>query len=91
MPLIVVLALGAALLYGVADFMSGVAARRIPVLVATTINYAFASVVLTIVVAAVGGAWSTPAIVSGVVAGLAGRGGLPHVHCRARSRARSRS
>ena len=68
--LIVVLALGAALLYGVADFMSGVAARRIPVLGATTINYAVASVVLTIVVVAVGGAWSTPAIVSGVVAGL---------------------
>ena len=70
MLLIVVLALGAALLYGVADFMSGVAARRIPVLGATTINYAVASVVLTIVVVAVGGAWSTPAIVSGVVAGL---------------------
>ena len=70
MLLIVVLALGAALLYGVADFMSGVAARRIPVLGATTINYAVASVVLTIVVAAVGGAWSAPAIVSGVVAGL---------------------
>ena len=68
--LIVVLALGAALLYGVADFMSGVAARRIPVLGATTINYAVASVVLIIVVVAVGGAWSTPAIVSGVVAGL---------------------
>ncbi len=69
--LIVVLALGAALLYGVADFMAGVAARRIPVLVATTINYAVASVVLTVVVAAVGGVWSTPAIVGGVLAGVA--------------------
>jgi drug/metabolite transporter (DMT)-like permease len=68
--LIVVLALGSALLYGVADFMSGVAARRIPVLVATTINYAFATVVLVIVVLAVGGVWSNPAIVSGVVAGV---------------------
>ena len=70
MLLIVVLALGSALLYGVADFMSGVAARRIPVLVATTINYAFATVVLVIVVLAVGGVWSNPAIVSGVVAGV---------------------
>ena len=68
--LIVVLALGAALLYGVADFMSGVAARRIPVLVATTINYAFATVVLVIVVFAVGGVWSNQAIVSGLVAGV---------------------
>jgi len=68
--LIVVLALGAALLYGVADFMSGVAARRIPVLVATTINYAFATVVLVIVVLAVGGVWSNQAIVSGLVAGV---------------------
>ena len=70
MLLIVVLALGSALLYGVADFMSGVAARRIPVHVATTINYAFATVVLVIVVLAVGGVWSNPAIVSGVVAGV---------------------
>ena len=68
--LIVVLALGSALLYGVADFMSGVAARRIPVVVATTINYAFATVVLVIVVLAVGGVWSNPAIISGVVAGV---------------------
>jgi drug/metabolite transporter (DMT)-like permease len=68
--LIVVLALGAALLYGVADFMAGVAARRIPVVVATTINYALATVVPVIVVRSVGGVWSTPAIVGGVVAGL---------------------
>ena len=39
-------------------------------LVATTINYAVATVVLVIVVLAVGGVWSNPAIVSGVVAGL---------------------
>ena len=70
MLLIVVLALGSALLYGVADFMSGVAARRIPVLVATTINYAFATVVLVIVVLTAGGVWSNPAIVSGIVAGV---------------------
>ena len=70
MVLIVVLGLGAALLYGVADFMAGVAARRIPVIVATTINYAVATVVLVIVVVAVGGVWSPAAIVSGVVAGL---------------------
>ncbi|MDR6906100.1 drug/metabolite transporter (DMT)-like permease [Agromyces sp. 3263] len=70
MLLIVVLALGAALLYGTADFFSGVAARRIAVLVATTINYAVATVVLVIVVLTVGGVWSTTAIASGVTAGL---------------------
>ncbi|WP_159606861.1 cysteine protease StiP domain-containing protein, partial [Agromyces humi] len=68
--LIVVLALGAGLLYGVADFFSGVAARRIAVLVATTINYAVATVVLVIVVLTVGGVWSPAAIASGVTAGL---------------------
>ena len=70
MLLIVVLALGAALLYGVADFFSGVAARRIAVLVATTINYAVATVVLVFVVLTVGGVWSPTAIASGVTAGL---------------------
>ena len=70
MLLIVVLALGAALLYGVADFFSGVAARRIAVLVATMINYAVATVVLVVVVLTVGGVWSPTAIASGVTAGL---------------------
>lgn len=70
MLLIVVLALGAALLYGTADFFSGVAARRIAVLAATTINYAVATVVLVIVVLTVGGVWSPTAIASGVTAGL---------------------
>lgn len=70
MLLIVLLALGAALLYGVADFMGGVAARRIPVLIASTINYAVATLVLIIAVLTVGGVWSTTAIVGGVVAGV---------------------
>ena len=67
MLLIVVLALGAALLYGTADFFSGVAARRIAVLAATTINYAVATVVLVIVVLTVGGVWSPTAIASAAV------------------------
>ena len=67
MLLIVVLALGAALLYGVADFMGGVAARRITVLLATTINYTFAAAV--IVAAAFGGEWSAAAVGGGVIAG----------------------
>ncbi len=68
--LIVVLALGSALLYGVGDFYGGVAARRIPVLVASTINYAFATIVLVIALLAGGGAWSQAAVWGGLIAGL---------------------
>jgi drug/metabolite transporter (DMT)-like permease len=68
--LIVVLALGSAMLYGVADFMGGVASRRIPVLVATTINYALAAVVLVITLLIVGGEWSAPAVIGGLVAAV---------------------
>jgi drug/metabolite transporter (DMT)-like permease len=70
MVLIVLLALGSAMLYGVADFLGGVASRRIPVLLATTINYAFASVVLVVVLLVAGGVWSGPAISGGIVAGV---------------------
>jgi drug/metabolite transporter (DMT)-like permease len=70
MLLIVLLALGSAMLYGVADFMGGVAARRIPVLIATTINYAFASIVLVVALLAAGGVWSAPAITGGLIAGV---------------------
>ena len=70
MILIVEFALGSAMLYGVADFMGGVAARRIPVLVATTINYALASAVLVVTLLIVGGVWSTSAVVGGLVAAV---------------------
>lgn len=70
MVLIVLLALGSAMLYGVADFLGGVASRRIPVLLATTINYAFASVVLVVVLLVAGGVWAGPAITGGIVAGV---------------------
>jgi drug/metabolite transporter (DMT)-like permease len=70
MVLIVLLALGSAMLYGVADFMGGVASRRIPVLLASTINYAFASAVLVVVLLVAGGVWSGPAISGGIVAGI---------------------
>ena len=70
MTLIVVLALGSALLYGVGDYFGGVAARRIPVLAASTINYAFAAVVLVIALLAAGGEWSQSAVAGGLVAGV---------------------
>ena len=70
MLLIVVLALGAALLYGVADFMGGVAARRITVLLATTINYMFAAAVIVVAALLFGGEWSAAAVGGGVLAGV---------------------
>jgi drug/metabolite transporter (DMT)-like permease len=70
MLVIVVLALGSALLYGVGDYFGGVAARRIPVLVASTINYAFATIVLIVALLVAGGVWSQAAIVGGLVAGV---------------------
>jgi len=68
--LIVALALGSALLYGVADFMGGVAARRITVLVATTINYAFAAVLMVVAALVFGGEWTGAAVGGGVIAGV---------------------
>lgn len=70
MLLIVVLALGAALLYGIADFMGGVAARRISVLLATTINYMFAAAVIVVAALVFGGEWSAAAVGGGVLAGV---------------------
>ena len=70
MTVIVVLALGSALLYGVGDYFGGVAARRIPVLTASAINYAFAAVVLVVALLAAGGAWSQAAVAGGLIAGV---------------------
>ncbi|MDF0512071.1 EamA family transporter [Agromyces sp. H3Y2-19a] len=67
---VVALALGAALAYGVADFLGGVAARRATVFASTTVNYAVAALVLVVVVSATGGVWSLPAVTSGLIAGV---------------------
>ena len=67
---IVVLALASALLYGVGDYFGGVAARRIPVLTASTINYALATVVLVVALLVAGGAWSQAAVAGGIIAGV---------------------
>ncbi|MFF2388354.1 EamA family transporter [Agromyces sp. NPDC058104] len=66
---IVALALGAALAYGIADFLGGVAARRSTVFASTTVNYVFAAALLVVAVALTGGVWSTQAVVGGLVAG----------------------
>lgn len=69
MTTVVALALGAALAYGVADFLGGVAARRATVFLSTTINTTVAAVALAILVAATGGVWSPSAVTGGLIAG----------------------
>jgi drug/metabolite transporter (DMT)-like permease len=67
--LVVVLALGAAAVYGASDFFGAFAARRIHLVTATLFNYAVATIVILPAILLVGGAWSTGAIWSGVICG----------------------
>jgi drug/metabolite transporter (DMT)-like permease len=67
--IVVVLALGAAAVYGASDFFGAFAARRIPLVTATLFNYAVATVVILPAVLIVGGVWSMGALWSGVLCG----------------------
>ena len=69
MLIVVVLALGAAAVYGASDFFGAFAARRIHLVTATLFNYAVAAVVILPAIAIVGGAWSSGAMWSGVICG----------------------
>ncbi len=65
------LALASSLLYGVSDFLGGVAARRSSTLVVTTITYLAATVALGLAAVIVPGVWSAPAVEVGSLAGIA--------------------
>jgi drug/metabolite transporter (DMT)-like permease len=67
--IVVVLALGAAAVYGASDFFGAFAARRIHLVTATLFNYAVAAVVIVPLVFVVGGAWSNGALWTGVLCG----------------------
>jgi len=67
--IVVVLALGAAAVYGASDFFGAFAARRIHLVTATLFNYAVATVVILPAILIVGGVWSSGAMWSGVVCG----------------------
>jgi hypothetical protein len=67
--IVVVLALGAAAVYGTSDFFGAFAARRINLVTATFVNYAIASVLILLSAVVVGGVWSSGAFWSGVIAG----------------------
>lgn len=68
----VALGLVGALVYGAADFLGGLAARRIPVLLATAISAAAGLVALVAFSGFVAGAWSGEAVLWGALSGLAG-------------------
>ncbi|WP_127819171.1 EamA family transporter [Microbacterium sp. CPCC 204701] len=66
------LALVGALVYGSADFLGGLAARRIRSIVVTAVAAASGLVALAIAQPLVGGAWTSADIVWGILAGLVG-------------------
>jgi drug/metabolite transporter (DMT)-like permease len=66
----VVLALVAALAYGVSDFLAALASRRFGVLRATTIGYLTALVAIVLLWSTSPGLWSAGAALSGAVAGV---------------------
>jgi drug/metabolite transporter (DMT)-like permease len=67
--LVVVLALGAAAVYGASDFFGAFAARRIHLVTATLFNYAVATVAILLALLLVGGTWSSGGVWTGVVSG----------------------
>lgn len=69
-------ALPAAVTYGIADFSGGMAARRAPVLVVTVVAQAAGLLSLLLVIGIVAGRPSAAAFGFGVLAGIAGAGGL---------------
>ncbi|MEO6826063.1 MAG: EamA family transporter [Microbacteriaceae bacterium] len=64
--------LSGALLFGAADFLGGLAARRISPLRVTAISAFAGLILLTVAVLVSGGEWSVPAVLWGAVSGVAG-------------------
>ncbi|WUI29242.1 DMT family transporter [Mycobacterium sp. NBC_00419] len=66
----VLLALAAAIGYGVSDFVGGIASRRVAALRVVLISYPVAMVMLGVLAVVVGGTISTPAVVWGLLCGV---------------------
>lgn len=67
-----VLSLTGALVYGAADFLGGLAAKRISAILATALGAASGLVLLLIVLPFLGGTWTTADLAWGAAAGVAG-------------------
>lgn len=70
--LAVVVGLIGALVYGAADFVGGLAARRISALRVTAVGGLSGVVLIAVLLPLVGGTWSVEAVLLGALAGLAG-------------------
>lgn len=70
------LALASAATYGVADFLGGLATRRASVVAVTLITNVTGALVAIVLLATIGGNWTTPTVVWGAVGGLCGLAGL---------------
>jgi drug/metabolite transporter (DMT)-like permease len=70
MLIVVLLGLGAAVVYGASDFFGAFAARRLNLVTATMFNYAIATVVILVALPLAGGVWSSGAIWSGIITGV---------------------
>ncbi len=71
MALAVLLALGAAISYGVSDFLGGTAATRLRVIPTTLVSYGAGTVAYAILVLVTGGEWSVEVVFWGGLAGVA--------------------
>lgn len=76
MLLLVVIGLGAAIIYGASDFFGASAARRHNLITASTVNYAVAAVLVAVALPVLGGVWSAAANWAGIVAGAVALVGL---------------
>ena len=68
----VLLGLGGALIFGAADFLGGIASRRISAIRVTAVGGLAGLVVLVLVLQVTGGVWSLPAVALGATAGVTG-------------------
>jgi drug/metabolite transporter (DMT)-like permease len=66
-----VAALIGALGYGISDFVGGIASRRVAALRVVMVSYPVALILLTVIAVPVGGELSTPAVVWGLISGVA--------------------
>ena len=65
-----------AIVYGVSDFLGGLAARRIPAILVSAVGFAVAAVLIAVATPLVGSVWSSEAILLGLFAGVVGPAAL---------------
>jgi uncharacterized membrane protein len=74
--MVAIFALAAAVLYGTADFLGGVAARRVSAIAVLSMSAPFGGLIVLAAAAMMGGHIQAPGIVWGLLAGAAGGAGL---------------